>query len=123
MKEQSNEISNQIIGACGLICSNCKIYNAPNNLKIAEELVEHFQGKWEDVRPQDFHCGGCWSDINELWSPDCWIRKCCVNDKNYRYCCECSEFPCLKLDEWAKKDKGYEEALERLKEMKKNHGL
>ena len=123
MKEQSAKISEQIIGACGLICSNCKIYNAPNNPEIAEKLVEHFQGMWENVKQQDFHCGGCWGDKSELWSPDCWIRKCCVSQKNLKFCYECPEFPCLKLKEWVKKDTGYEEALERLKKMKKNLGL
>ena len=118
MKEKGTEISQQIIGACGVICNNCKIYKAPNNPEIAEELVEHFQGKWENVKQQDFHCEGCRSDLSGHWNPDCWIRKCCISEKKLNYCYECSEFPCLKFKDWTKKDKRYEEALERLKKMK-----
>ncbi len=108
----------QIIGVCGVICSECKIYKAPNNPKIANELVDQFNGMWENVKPEDFHCGSCRGDESEIWSPDCWIRKCCVGEKNLYFCFECQEFPCQKLEDWSKEDKGYKEALERLKELK-----
>ncbi|UCC19660.1 MAG: DUF3795 domain-containing protein [Promethearchaeota archaeon] len=120
MKNQSAGISKQIIGVCGLICSNCKIYSAPNNPIIAGRLVEHFQGMWENVKAEDFHCGTCRGDLSENWSPDCWIRKCCISEKRLKYCSECSDFPCSKLKDWTKENKGYEEALERLKKMNKN---
>jgi len=108
----------QIIGVCGLICSECRIYNAPNDPEIAKELVDHFNGMWENVKPEDFHCSGCRGNINETWSPDCWIRKCCIEKRSLDYCYECQEFPCHKLQGWSMEDKGYKEALERLKELK-----
>ncbi|MCK4225075.1 MAG: hypothetical protein KAX39_07830 [candidate division Zixibacteria bacterium] len=35
------------------------------------------------------------------------------------FCYECNEFPCEKLVQWSKGCKGYGEALNRLKGMKK----
>lgn len=102
----------------GLICSTCGIHLAPKNPEIAKILVKDFKGKWENVSPEDFHCKGCWSDDSEMWSPDCEIRKCCIKDKKFQYCFECQEFPCQKLQNWAKRSKKYEEALERLKKNK-----
>ncbi len=105
------------MAACGLICSSCPIYLAPDHPELAKTLVEDFKGKWENVKAEDFHCKGCWGEDNEIWSPDCEIRKCCAKDKNYQYCYECSEFPCQKLRKSANKGNKYEEALERLKNM------
>ncbi|UCD21742.1 MAG: hypothetical protein JSW22_06870 [Chloroflexota bacterium] len=35
------------------------------------------------------------------------------------FCYECQDFPCSRLNEWAKGSKRYEKAVGRLKEMKK----
>ncbi len=109
---------NKIIAVCGLICGDCKIFKAPMDLEIAKELVEIFNGKWENVKIEDFHCNGC-RDVANCWSPECWIRECCVNDKNLNYCYECHEFPCDKLKEWAIQDESYTKALQNLQNMKK----
>jgi hypothetical protein len=108
----------KIIAVCGLICSDCKIYNAQKNPEIAKELVEYFKGKWENVITEDFHCNGC-IDKGDCWSEECWIRDCCVDKYKLDYCYECEEFPCKKLKERAGEDEGYENALNNLKEMKK----
>lgn len=108
----------KIVAVCGLICSDCKIYNAPKNPTIAKELVKYFDGKWDNVKMEDFHCNGC-RDEEDCWSEECWIRDCCVNDNNLDYCHECQEFPCERLKERASEDEGYENALNNLKEMKK----
>lgn len=81
------------MAVCGLICSICPIHLAPENPKIAEQLVEDFKGRWENVKPEDFRCKGCWGEDDEIWSPDCEIRK-CYKGKNLNYCYECNEFPC-----------------------------
>ncbi|MBY8985745.1 MAG: DUF3795 domain-containing protein [Candidatus Lokiarchaeota archaeon] len=107
------------MAACGLICGTCHIHLAPENPKIAKKLVEDFKGRWENVKPEDFNCIGCWGEDDEMWSSGCEIRKCCIKDKNLNYCYECQEFPCQKLKEWANKDKKYEAALERLKNIKR----
>ena len=92
--QKMNEKKQQKIAICGLDCGNCDIYNASNNPEIAHQLVKQFQGAWEDVKAEDFHCNGCRSNKTQCWTPDCWIRECCVNNKNLEYCYECQEFPC-----------------------------
>ncbi len=113
-----NEKKQQKIAVCGLNCGNCDIYNASNNPEIAHQLVKQFQGAWEDVKAEDFHCNGCRSNKTQCWTPDCWIRECCVNNKNLEYCYECQEFPCIKLKKWANKSERYGNALNQLKKMK-----
>lgn len=113
-----NEKKQQKISVCGLDCGNCDIYNASNNPEIAHQLVKQFQGAWEDVKAEDFHCNGCRSNKTQCWTPDCWIRECCVNNKNLEYCYECQEFPCIKLKKWANKSERYGTALNQLKKMK-----
>ncbi len=108
----------KIIAVCGLVCSDCKIYKAPNNPEIAKELVTHFEGQWENVSMEDFHCNGC-IDVLNCWSSDCWIRDCCLKDKNLDFCYQCQEFPCEKLEEWAKKGNEYKKALHNLKRMRR----
>ncbi|MFX1375126.1 MAG: DUF3795 domain-containing protein [Promethearchaeota archaeon] len=103
---------------CGLECSNCKIFKARDNQEIANELVSYFEGQWENVKMEDFHCNGCRDEV-DCWSPDCRIRKCCVYSKKLDYCYECQEFPCEGLNEWAHTSEEYESALDNLKEMKK----
>ncbi len=116
--QKINEKRQQKIAVCGLDCGNCDIYNASNNPEIAHQLVKQFQGAWEDVKAEDFHCNGCRGDITKCWTPDCWIRECCVNNKNLEYCYECQEFPCIKLKKWANKNERYSNALNQLKKMK-----
>jgi hypothetical protein len=107
-----------LFAVCGLECNKCKIYNAPKNPEIAKELVKIFDGRWENVGVEDFHCNGC-RDVENCWTEDCWIRDCCVKEKMLNYCYECQDFPCNKLKNWADENEGYAIALQNLKEMKK----
>ena len=103
----------ELIGVCGIECYNCDIHLAPTDPQIAQKLAKHFKGSWEDVKPQDFHCEGCTASDDQMWSPDCWIRK-CAHEKGIVYCSECSIFPCEKYLEWTKKDEGYYKGYQRL---------
>jgi len=115
MKKETN-----LISVCGLNCGECEIYNAPKNIEIAEKLVTHFNGMWDDVKISDFHCSTCRRDRSECWTEECWIRECCIENKKLDFCFECNEFPCNKLIEWSKKSEKYANALRTLKNMKKN---
>jgi len=64
------------------------------------------------------HCLGCQGDRATHWSADCWILKCCVDDKGLEYCHECGDFACEPLVEWAAQNDRYTEALNRLRGMK-----
>ncbi|MFX0039008.1 MAG: DUF3795 domain-containing protein [Promethearchaeota archaeon] len=108
-----------IISVCGIDCAQCKIYQAPNNPKIAERLVKIFDKMWDNVKPEDFHCSTCRRHLLECWTKECWIRSCCINDRKLEYCYQCQDFPCKGLEKRAKKNKRYLIALNNLKKMKK----
>jgi len=111
---------NQRIAVCGLNCSECDIFRASDNPEIAQRIVNWFKEERHiDVKIEDIHCLGCREDRTKHWSPDCWILRCCVDEKGLEFCYQCEDFPCEKLSEWAKENKKYEEALNRLKEMGK----
>lgn len=111
---------NQMIAVCGLNCSECDIFRASDNPEIAQRIVNWFKEERHiDVKIEDIHCLGCREDRTKHWSPDCWILRCCVDEKGLEFCYQCEDFPCEKLSEWAKESKKYEEALNRLKEMGK----
>jgi hypothetical protein len=112
--------ANQMIAACGIECFKCDILQASNDPKMAQYIADWFKKERNEVvKLEDIRCAGCKSDRTKHWSPDCWILKCCADDKGLEFCNECNEFPCAKLVEWSKTDKGYAAALNRLKEMKK----
>ena len=82
------------MSVCGLNCARCKV-----KLGMKE-------------------CGGCRGPAEENWSPGCEFRP-CAEAKGHRYCFECDEFPCAKLEAFA--SDGYEHhrlAVENMKRMR-----
>jgi hypothetical protein len=55
--------------------------------------------------------------LSAHWAANCWILKCCVDDKELEYCYECELFPCGRLSEWAGEREQYAEALKHLQQM------
>ena len=111
---------NQMIAVCGLECHKCDILEATEDPKIAQGIVDWFKRERNEVvKLEDVRCSGCKGDRSRHWSADCWILQCCVDGKGLEFCHQCDEFPCDKLVKWSKENKGYTEALNRLKEMKK----
>lgn len=109
-----------MIAVCGLDCSKCDILEASTNPEVAQKIADWFRKEKNiDVKVEDIRCMGCRGDRTKHWSPDCWILQCCVDKKRLEFCSECGDFPCEKLIEWSKGDKRYEEALTRLKGMRK----
>lgn len=117
---------NRQIAACGLDCGSCEILKVPTDAEAARSVAEWFRDMgWlkegegvDDVVKRAPHCLGCRGDRGVHWSPDCWILKCCVDDKDLNHCSECNDFPCDRLSEWAKKNESYSRAFERLKRMR-----
>jgi len=70
-----------------------------------------------DLKVEDVRCFGCKGDRSRHWSPDCWILKCCFDEKGLEFCYQCEDFPCERLEEWAEGSERYMEALNRLREM------
>jgi len=81
------------ISVCGLNCARCK-------------LLEKGE------------CKGCRGPLDRNWSPQCEFRP-CAEAKGHRYCFECAEFPCEKIDRFA--SDGHEHhrlAVENMKQMR-----
>ena len=117
---------NQQIAVCGLDCGSCEILRVQADPEATRSVADWFRRMgWigegegvEDVVKKAPYCLGCRGDRSVHWSPDCWILKCCVDDKDLDHCSECDEFPCEELSEWSKKNEGYSRAFERLKRMR-----
>ncbi|MHC1604811.1 MAG: DUF3795 domain-containing protein [Candidatus Methanofastidiosia archaeon] len=111
----------KMIGVCGLDCNECDIFQALNKPEIARQIVDWFKKERDtEVKIEDVRCLGCKSDRTKHWSPNCWILECCVDKRGLEFCHQCGDFPCEKLNEWAKGSKKYGEDLNRLKEIKKS---
>jgi len=109
----------QMIAVCGLDCGERDIRQAKDDSAIAQHIVEWFKEELAvDVKPEDLRCGWCKGNRAEHWSPDCWILKCCLDDKGLESCYQCEVFPCQELNEWSQGSLRYGDALERLKRMK-----
>ena len=115
-----------LIAACGLVCSDCAIYNLPFDDEAAKSVIDWFrsQGWLEDTEGADeiiargMYCKGCHSDRADVhWSSDCWILRCAVDEHGVENCSQCEVFPCEKLVDWAKGNDQYAAALERLRSM------
>jgi len=111
---------------CGLDCGSCDIRRVPFDAEAAQRVVAWFQKRgWleegegvSQVLQRSMYCKGCHGDRSVHWSPDCWILKCCVDEKGLKYCSECEDFPCERLAERAKESTRYAEGLERLQRMR-----
>lgn len=110
------------VAVCGLICEGCEIMKAKEDKKIAKRISKWFKENIKkEVKIEDIRCGGCRGDRKIHWSPDCWILKCCYDDRGFDFCYQCPDFPCDRLSEWAAQCDKYGEALERLEEMKERN--
>ena len=116
----------QMMAVCGLDCGDCDLRKVPTYPEAAERVVVWFsQMDWlnddegvAEIIERSMYCKGCRGDRSVHWSPDCWILKCCVDDKGLSFCYECDAFPCAKLSEWAEESEEYTRALERLRNMR-----
>jgi hypothetical protein len=118
--------STRLIAVCGLDCTGCPLLNATTDESAAQDLVGWFkQEGWlkehegtAELMAQGPYCRGCRGDRSIHWSADCWILKCCVDDKGLEFCYECGSFPCQRLIDWAKQNEHYSQALNRLLRMR-----
>ena len=119
-------LRDEMIAVCGLDCGLCDIRKAPSDPEAAKRIVAWFRKEgWlkdnegiKEVIERRMYCTGCRGDRSVHWSPDCWILKCCVDEKKDEFCYECNVFPCERLSERAKQNKHYGQAIDRLRQMK-----
>ena len=115
-----------LMAACGLLCGSCDIRRMPFDDEAARVTVDWYREMgWleknegvKDAIKKNMICTGCHGDRTKHWSADCWILKCCVDEKNLRHCDECNDFPCRRLVDWSKQNDGYAKAFERLGQLK-----
>jgi len=121
------ETKEQMIAVCGLDCTSCPLRMASlGDVEAARGLAKWWKKEgWlkedegaSEVLERGPHCQHCRGDRSVHWSPDCWILKCCVDEKELEFCYECDDFPCEQLNEWAKKGASYTESLNRLWSMR-----
>ncbi|NOR82893.1 MAG: DUF3795 domain-containing protein [Ardenticatenales bacterium] len=115
----------EMIGACGIDCGDCDIRKVPHDPEAAQRIVAWFrQMEWlepgegvKEVLERSMYCKGCREDRSVHWSADCWILRCCVDDKGLEFCYQCDGFPCERLSDRANESTRYDQALNRLQRM------
>ena len=114
------------IAVCGLDCTGCPLLKAATDEAAAQDLVGWFKHEgWieeqegaAEIMARGPYCQGCRGDRSIHWSANCWILKCCVDDRGLEFCYECEAFPCQRLTDWAKQNDQYTQALDRLHHLR-----
>jgi hypothetical protein len=109
----------QIIGYCGIVCSDCPAFIATQNndaaarIKTAEEWSKQFN---DDIKPENINCEGCHAKSGVLFNHCnvCEIRNCGLS-KNITSCAVCKSFSCQKLDDFHKMVPDAKKILDHLK--------
>ena len=101
------EEARRLVGACGLNCGRCRIYQASagGDLELQRRIALELFGEDSDVLPEQIACGGCWGDLGVHWSPGCGVRA-CAQGRGLVACSQCGEFPCPRLEEFYSKGYG-----------------
>jgi hypothetical protein len=111
----SKETGSWDISVCGLNCAKCDLYQASRG---NEEAMKRIMGWLKDAKPGSIFCGGCRGPLNIHWSADCKFLE-CTKKKGLKYCFECDEFACDRLQAFA--SDGYwhhRKTVENMKRMK-----
>ncbi|HUL43459.1 MAG TPA: DUF3795 domain-containing protein [Bacteroidota bacterium] len=88
---------NEVMSACGIICSNCAAYVAASkgldDRKEAAEAWSRIYGF--QTAPEKMSCGGCLGSDDKIFhtSIKCSARRCCLT-KGLKSCAECPEESC-----------------------------
>lgn len=105
--DNNDFIMGKIIGCCGIICSDCQIFEATQNQDDdLRAILFQRQIEWghsdrfrelygREYRLDDIHCDGCpTSSPDDFWYiQNCEMRACALN-KGYPNCAYCMEYPC-----------------------------
>ncbi len=103
------------ISVYGLNCAECTIYKVSHgNEKAMKAMLEYLK----DAKPEAVVCKGCRCPLDKHWSANCYFLACTKN-KNAKYCFECVEFPCGKLQSFASDRKSHHKrTVENMRRMK-----
>jgi hypothetical protein len=90
---------------CGLDCGGCDLRRLPTDNLAANRIISWFQEMgWlsereglAEVINRGVYCRGCRGERTVHWSADCWILRCCVDERRLDFCYQCDDFPCERL--------------------------
>ena len=109
----------QIVGYCGIICSECPAFIATKNnddearKKTAEEWSKMFNA---EIKPEHINCEGCHAKTGVLFThcTVCEIRKCGLT-KDIANCAHCADYSCQKLKDFHQMAPDAKKELDRIK--------
>jgi len=103
------EEDKKLIGACGINCAKCDIYQAyvKRDVEAQRMIAKRIFGENTDIGPEKITCDGCGGRLDIHWSGDCKIMR-CAHGRKLVACSQCSEFPYPDLKAFYVK--GYEKA-------------
>ena len=109
----------EIIGYCGIACTECKGYIATKNDDdtLRKEIAEGWSKQFHsEIKPEDVNCDGCISvDGRHIgYCTICEIRK-CGQEKKVKNCAYCEEYVCEKLGNFHKMATDAKKNLEEIK--------
>jgi hypothetical protein len=106
-----DEDDKKLIGACGINCARCGIYQAYTEKDVERQrrIAEDIFGKDTEILPEQITCEGCGGKLDIHWSSGCEIML-CAHEKDMISCSQCNEFQCPKLGTFY--SKGYWKANE-----------
>lgn len=93
---EENLSDENLIAPCGLYCGECLGF-------------------------QDGRCGGCISrrGLCLKYSKICNIYECCVAERKHRFCSECEDFPCKKINKFFDTPEWHDEVVNNLEQISK----
>lgn len=103
-KPEGEEKVRRIIGACGIVCSECPAYiatQADDDVLRARTAREWSVMYHADIQAENIDCDGCPSDGPRLFHHcnECEIRA-CAREKKLAHCAACPEYACKKLQDF-----------------------
>lgn len=109
----------QIIGACGLVCSDCGAYKytQAGNAAAVARLAEQWNKEYgTGVRPEHVWCDGCLASGERKCGhcAECEIRACVVSH-DVPSCAHCADYGCEKIDAFLEMAPGARETLDAIR--------
>lgn len=108
-----------VIGACGLVCSNCGAYKATQANDA--EAIARIAGEWSkeyggNIQPESVWCDGCLTAGTRKCghTGECEIRACAIA-RGVANCAECPDYACDKIMQFIA---GVPEARETLESLR-----
>jgi hypothetical protein len=93
----------EMVGACGLICSECTAYVATQSgdPQALEQVAASWRTEYSNpsITPEGVVCDGCMAESERrcFHCAECDIRACCV-ERGLASCGECQEYACDKVN-------------------------